>query len=59
VVERAARADLDTLLRLAGAGRIRSAVTRIGGPEDVPALRRAMEGGHNRGKIVARLAPDP
>jgi len=25
----------------------------------VPALQREMEGGHNRGKIVVRFAPDP
>ena len=31
----------------------------LGRPEDVPALQRAMEGGHNRGKIVVRFAPDP
>jgi NADPH:quinone reductase-like Zn-dependent oxidoreductase len=59
VIERPNRADLETLVRLAGAGRIRSVVTRIGGPEDVPALQRAMEGGHNRGKIMVRFAPDP
>ena len=59
VMERPNRADLEILVRLAGAGRIRSVVTRIGGPEDVPALQRAMEGGHNRGKIMVRFAPDP
>jgi NADPH:quinone reductase-like Zn-dependent oxidoreductase len=59
VMERPNRADLETLVRLAGAGTIRSTVTRIGGPEDVPALQGAMEGGHNRGKIVVRFAPDP
>ena len=59
VMERPNRADLETLVRLAAAGRIHSVVTRIGGPEDVPALQRAMEGGHNRGKIVVRFAPDP
>jgi len=59
VMERPNRADLEILVRLAGAGRIRSVVTRIGGPEDVPALQRAMEGGHNRGKIIVRFAPDP
>ncbi len=59
VMERPNRADLETLVRLAAAGRIQSVVTRTGRPEDVPALQRAMEGGHNRGKIVVRFAPDP
>jgi NADPH:quinone reductase-like Zn-dependent oxidoreductase len=59
VMERPNRPDLETLVRLAAVGRIRSVVTRIGGPEDVPALQRAMEGGHNRGKIIVRFAPDP
>ena len=49
----------ELLGRLAAAGRMRSVVTRVGGSEDVPTLQRAMEGGHNRGKIVARFAPDP
>jgi len=49
----------ELLGRLAAAGRIRSVVTRVGGSEDVPTVQRAMEGGHNRGKIVARFAPDP
>ncbi len=59
VMERPNRADLETLVRLAAVGRLHSVVTRIGGPEDVPALQRKMEGGHNRGKIVVRFAPDP
>jgi len=58
-MERPNRADLETLVRLAAAGRIRSVVTRIRRPEDVPALQRAMEGGHNRGKIVVGVAPQP
>jgi NADPH:quinone reductase-like Zn-dependent oxidoreductase len=58
-MERPNRADVETLVRLAAAGQIHSVVTRIGGPEDVPALQGVMEGGHNRGKIVVRFAPDP
>jgi NADPH:quinone reductase-like Zn-dependent oxidoreductase len=59
VMERPDLADLETLVRLAAAGRLKSAVTRSGRPDDVPALEREMEDGHNRGKIVVRFSPDP
>lgn len=59
VMERPNLADLEALARLASAGRLRAPVTRIGEPADVPALQREMQAGHNRGKIVVRLAPDP
>jgi NADPH:quinone reductase-like Zn-dependent oxidoreductase len=59
VMERPNLADLETLVGLAAAGRLRSVVTRVGRPEDVPALQREMEGGHSHGKLVVRFAPDP
>lgn len=58
VMERPNRADLETLVHLAAGGRLKSAVTRIGRPDEVPDLEREMAGGHNRGKIVVRFAPD-
>jgi NADPH:quinone reductase-like Zn-dependent oxidoreductase len=58
-MERPNLADLQTLVRLAGEGRLKPVVTRVARPEEVPALQREMEGGHNRGKIVVRFAPDP
>lgn len=59
VMEKPNLDDLETLVRLAASGRLRSVVTRVGRPDEVPALQREMEGGHNRGKIVVRFAPDP
>lgn len=58
VMERPNREDLETLVRLAAQGRLRSVVTRIGRPEEVPELQREMAAGHNRGKIVVRFAPE-
>ena len=58
VMEKPNLADLETLARLAGAGRLKSVVTRTGRPDEVPALQREMEAGHNRGKIVVRFAPE-
>ena len=59
MMERPNLADLETLVGLAASGRLKSVVTRVGAPGEVPALQRAMEGGHNQGKIVVRFAPDP
>ena len=58
VMERPNLADLETLVRLAAEGRLRSVVTRVGRPDEVPALERAMAERHNRGKIVVRFAPE-
>ena len=58
VMERPNLADLETLVRLAAEGRLRSVVTRVGRPDEVPALEREMAEGHNRGKIVVRFAPE-
>lgn len=59
VMERPNLADLQTLVDLAASGRLESVVTRVGRPEEVPELQRAMAEGHNRGKIVVRFAPEP
>jgi len=59
VMEKPNLPDLQRLVDLAAAGRLRSVVTRVGSPPEVPALQADMAGGHNRGKIVVRLAPDP
>lgn len=59
VMERPNLADLETLVRLASDGSLKSVVTRVGRPEDVPELQREMAAGHNRGKIVVRFAPEP
>lgn len=59
IMERPDLADLETLVRLASGGSLKSAVTRVGRPDEVPELQREMAGGHNRGKIVVRFAPDP
>ncbi|MGE0358893.1 MAG: NAD(P)-dependent alcohol dehydrogenase [Burkholderiales bacterium] len=59
VMERPNLADLETLVGLAAEGRLQSVVTRVGRPEEVPALQGEMAGGHNRGKIVVRFAPGP
>lgn len=56
VQERADVADLKRLVGLAAEGRLRSVVTRVGRPEEVPELQRAMKTGRNRGKIVVRFA---
>ncbi len=58
VMEKPNLADLETLVRLAAAGRLQSVVTRTGRPDEVPDLQRAMAAGHNRGKIVVRFPPD-
>ncbi len=57
--ERADIADLKRLVGLAADGRLRSVVTRVGRPEEVPEIQRAMQAGRNRGKIVVRMSPDP
>jgi NADPH:quinone reductase-like Zn-dependent oxidoreductase len=57
VTEKADVEDLKRLVELAGAGRLRSVVSRLGRPEDVPELQRAMKAGRNRGKTVVRMAP--
>lgn len=59
VMERPNLADLETLVRLASGGRLRSVVARVARPDEVPALQREMEGGHTHGKLVVRFAPDP
>ncbi len=59
VMERPNLVDLQKLVGMAAEGRLRSVVTRIGRPEDVPELQREMARGHNRGKIVVRFAPEP
>ena len=59
VMERPNLVDLQKLVEMAAEGRLRSVVTRIGRPEDVPELQREMAAGHNRGKIVVRFAPEP
>ena len=59
VMERPNLVDLQKLVAMAAEGRLRSVVTRIGRPEDVPELQREMARGHNRGKIVVRFAPEP
>jgi len=59
VMERPNLADLESLVRLADAGRLKSAVTRTARPDEVPDLQREMAEGHNRGKIVVRFAPGP
>jgi len=59
VMERPNLADLQTLVDLAASGRLKSVVTRVGRPEEVPELQREMAEGHNRGKIVVRFAPEP
>lgn len=58
VMEKPNLADLETLVRLAAAGRLKSVVTRTGRPDEVPDLQREMAAGHNRGKIVVRFAPE-
>ena len=58
VMERPNLDDLETLVRLAAEGRMKSVVTRVGRPDEVPALQAEMAGGHNRGKIVVRFAPE-
>ena len=58
VQERADIADLKRLVGLAADGRLRSVVTRVGRPEEVPEIQRAMQAGRNRGKIVVRMSPD-
>lgn len=57
VTEKADVGDLERLVELAGAGRLRSVVSRVGRPEDVPAIQQAMKAGRNRGKIVVRMSP--
>ncbi len=59
VMERPNLADLETLVRLAAEGSLKSVVTRVGRPEELPELQREMAEGHNRGKIVVRFAPEP
>ncbi len=59
VMERPNLADLQALVDLAASGRLKSVVTRVGRPGDVPELQREMAGGHNRGKIVVRFSPEP
>ncbi len=59
VMERPNLADLQALVDLAASGRLKSVVTRVGQPGDVPELQREMAGGHNRGKIVVRFSPEP
>jgi NADPH:quinone reductase-like Zn-dependent oxidoreductase len=59
VMERPNLADLETLVRLAAEGSLKSVVTRVGAPGELPELQREMAEGHNRGKIVVRFAPEP
>jgi NADPH:quinone reductase-like Zn-dependent oxidoreductase len=55
IQERPDVADLKKLVALAAEGRLRSVVTRVGRPEEVPEIQRAMKEGRNRGKIVVRM----
>ncbi len=55
VQERADVEDLKRLVALAAQGRLRSVVTRVGRPDEVPDLHRALQAGRNRGKIVVRF----
>ena len=57
ITEKADIADLQRLVELAGSGRLRSVLSRVGRPEDVPEIQRAMKAGRNRGKIVVRMTP--
>jgi NADPH:quinone reductase-like Zn-dependent oxidoreductase len=59
VMERPNLADLETLVAMAADGRLRSVVTRVGRPDELPELQREMARGHNRGKVVVRFAPEP
>jgi len=59
VMERPNLTDLQALVDLAASGQLRSVVTRVGRPEEVPELQREMAEGHNRGKIVVRFGPEP
>lgn len=58
ITERVNIEDLRRLVDLAAAGRLRSVVTRLGRPEEVPEIQRAMRSGRSRGKIVVRMAAD-
>ncbi len=57
ISERADVTDLKRLVDHAAAGRLRSVVSRVARPEDVPDIQRAMKAGRNRGKIVIRMTP--
>jgi NADPH:quinone reductase-like Zn-dependent oxidoreductase len=59
VMERPNLADLETLVAMAADGRLKSVVSRVGRPDEVPELQREMALGHNRGKVVVRFAPEP
>lgn len=59
VMERPNLADLETLVAMAADGRLKSVVTRVGRPDELPELQREMALGHNRGKVVVRFAPEP
>jgi len=58
IQERPDIADLKQLVALAAEGRLRSVVTRVGRPEELPEIQRAMKEGRNRGKIVVRMGAD-
>lgn len=58
ITERVDIEDLRRLVDLAAAGRLRSVVTRVGRPEEVPEIQRAMKASRNRGKIVVRMGAD-
>lgn len=58
VMERPNLEDLRSLVRLAAEGALRSVVTRVGRPDEVPQLQREMQAGHNHGKIVVRFGPE-
>lgn len=59
VMERPNLADLETLVAMAADGRLKSVVTRVGRPDELPELQREMALGHSRGKLVVRFAPEP
>ena len=59
VMERPNLADLETLVAMAADGRLKSVVTRVGRPDELPELQREMALGHSRGKVVVRFAPEP
>lgn len=58
VLERPNLDDLRLLVQMASDGRLKSTVTRVGRPDEVPELEREMQDGHNRGKIVVRFGAE-
>jgi NADPH:quinone reductase-like Zn-dependent oxidoreductase len=55
VMERVDGKDIAELVALAAEGKLRIPVTRVSGPEQLPALLAEMRQGHGRGKVVVRI----